>query len=284
MSRFIELNVLPENARATGAMAAAHAASTVSARYTFMPTSILVSEIEKNTDWVAVRKGESNVRNPLHLGFQKHFVKFRRRNDIEAFQRGTVDVGSIIPELTMVNAHNGLGSLEAHAGGERVVCKNGLIAPDSIIQSVRVRHTNQDMAKVLEIIQGFASQMDVVVGRVKVYRSIILDQDEVMAFAANAATIRSKYYTNRVVSESLLGVHRAEDSGENLWNVFNRVQENLIRGYAQVNGVRKGKAVITKSRAIASIPVSMGLNKDLWSLCEDFAQGNREIVEIESNN
>ena len=59
----------------------------------------------------------------------------------------------------------------------------------------------------------------------------------------------------------LLECRRADDTNDNLWTVFNRVQENLITGgIHSINA--KGRA--TKTRPIRAIREDVRVNAALW--------------------
>ena len=66
---------------------------------------------------------------------------------------------------------------------------------------------------------------------------------------------------------------RYGDVGGDLWRVFNRVQENLIRG--GIKGGPKlwdnGKVQSRSVRPVRGITQGIALNADLWSLAEKIA-------------
>jgi hypothetical protein len=67
----------------------------------------------------------------------------------------------------------------------------------------------------------------------------------------------------------MLAIRRVEDSGSDLWSVFNRVQENLLNGgILTVTPKDNGKVRRSRSRAIRSIDQNLVVNKMLWSLTE----------------
>jgi hypothetical protein len=60
---------------------------------------------------------------------------------------------------------------------------------------------------------------------------------------------------------------RAEDQSNNLWTVFNTVQENLVRGgLSDSRRDRRGK--LRTMRSLKGIDSRVFLNKALWSLAE----------------
>ena len=95
------------------------------------------------------------------------------------------------------------------------------------------------------------------------------------AFAA--AALRLRYddpHTAPVGPEKLLELRRYEDAGDNLWNVLNRLQENLCRGGLQDESRRRvnGKR-FPRTRAITGLDRNVKLNKELWSLAQRVANG-----------
>jgi hypothetical protein len=77
--------------------------------------------------------------------------------------------------------------------------------------------------------------------------------EQAREFAFNAA--RLKYNDNDMptnIVENLLQVNRLEDEGNDLWSIFNRVQESLTEDVNNFN-------------------VDITLNKQLFSLTEQYA-------------
>ena len=64
----------------------------------------------------------------------------------------------------------------------------------------------------------------------------------------------------------LLTPNRKEDEGDDLWKVFNVVQEKMVRGGVQVSN-KRGK--VTKMRKIDNIIAQNTINTKLWSLAEE---------------
>jgi hypothetical protein len=92
------------------------------------------------------------------------------------------------------------------------------------------------------------------------------------AFAMQASALRwpEADFSNIPSAPGLLRVRRAADSGDDLWSVFNVLQENLIRGGVRYFHPQTGGR--GKSRAIRSITENVRLNQELWQLAEDFSR------------
>ena len=70
---------------------------------------------------------------------------------------------------------------------------------------------------------------------------------------------------------SLLKARRAGDVGTDLWTVFNRLQESLIRGGFQYTSVNSNNVVRTVGRrAVKSIDAQVKLNRALWNIAEQY--------------
>ena len=78
-------------------------------------------------------------------------------------------------------------------------------------------------------------------------------------FAYKAATLRTKAKVN---VEELLAVERDADHGDDLWAVFNRVQEKILGG-----SFRSGKR---KSRSVTSFQKDIELNEQLFELAGSY--------------
>lgn len=94
---------------------------------------------------------------------------------------------------------------------------------------------------------------------------IRLDKHEQRAFAETALEYRYDGMHVPVLPETLLRSNRREDEADDLWTVYQRTQENAIRG-GQTERTAKGQR--TKTRAINGIDGDIKTNRFLWSLAE----------------
>jgi hypothetical protein len=65
-------------------------------------------------------------------------------------------------------------------------------------------------------------------------------------------------------------VSRPEDEGNDLYKVFNRVQEGIIRGGFNINATTKSGT--KKVRKISNMLKDLDINGQLWVLAEEFAE------------
>jgi len=232
----------------------------VSEKYAFIPT-IEVVEMFRNSSWYPVEAKESFVRLTHNQGYQKHLIRFRHISDFLTEKEEAV-------EIVLTNSHNRTSSFIIQAGVFRFICGNGLVVANNIFEKISIRHIGFKEVAVKEAIERIVANTDKINEKINLYKQIKLNYTEQLSLAKAAKDIRFKPY-QEVDIYTLIQSHRKEDNGDDLWRVFNRLQENAIRG-----GV-KGKNIITNrnftSKPIKSIDSLISINEKLFDLTERFA-------------
>lgn len=168
-------------------------------------------------------------------------------------------------EIVLVNDSSGMTSNIACMGMIRFVCQNGLMT-GSNIQELRVPHRGNAMDEVIEGVYTILGQSERVDESMDGMKSLTLTGDEQRLFAQEA--IRLRWGDEAPIEpERVLMTRRFEDRQPTLWNVFNRTQENLIRG--GLYGRTKTNRNMT-TRPINSVDESVRVNRGLWDLADDF--------------
>lgn len=237
-----------------------HAEKT-SERYSFVST-LQVVDVLRQSEWMPVSARESG--SQLHNGFQKHEIRFRN----PAFNRELM-VGEEVPEVVLQNSHMGTASFHLMAGLFRCICSNQMCVPSGIAGDFRVRHVGYANRFVQAALDGIVKTMPKTLERVEGYKAIPLDLSEQNAFAKAAIELRFDGDRYSVDPHAMLSKRRSGDSGDDLWTVFSRVQENVIRGGITTRN-RKGKR--RRSRPVRSIDTSTSLNRSLWILADEMAR------------
>ncbi|HEY1787404.1 MAG TPA: DUF932 domain-containing protein, partial [Verrucomicrobiae bacterium] len=103
---------------------------------------------------------------------------------------------------------------------------------------------------------------------------------EMAAFAEAALRLRFEDVAKAPISPNkLLDCRRAEDAGNDLWHVFNRLQEHLTcGGQRDWSRRREGGRRFPRTRAISGLDQNIRLNRELWNLAERVA--NREAIVV----
>jgi hypothetical protein len=87
---------------------------------------------------------------------------------------------------------------------------------------------------------------------------------------ANAAIdIRFDTNTHYIKADELLKVNHEEDEIPSLWNVYNRIQEAMIRGGVKMKNLVTNKTFTSK--AINGIDATIKFNKELFEVVEKVA-------------
>ena len=267
-----------------------------SERYVYISTSDMLDELMKR-DFVPVEARMSRVREPSgewtspesRFGYTKHMVRLRRRDDLAG--GGARRVGDTSFEVIMKNAHDGTGSYQFMAGLLKLICTNGLVVSDGSVGNVKVIHTGNRQRQIDKVVEGATIVLEQgprVIETVKLWQSLMLSVDERTAFAESAHTLRfgdakGEVHTP-ITPQQLLIPRRYADEPNDLWTVFNRVQENAVRGGITAMGRNaQNRPHRVTSREIRGIDGDIKLNKALWQLSEKLAAhkiGERVVEEV----
>jgi len=228
-------------------------------RYTYIPTIDVVHGLRAN-GFEAYEVRQTRCRLEDKRGFAKHLISLRH----------TADFGKAgeVPEIILLNSHDGSSGYRLMSGVFRVVCSNGLICGD-ISGDVKVRHTGDVIDRVVEGATRIVEESNRVVESIEDFRSIQLDRTEQHAFAKGALALKYEDPNAAPIApQRLLDVRRHEDRSGDMWTVFNRVQEALVRG--GVSGVSSSGRRMT-TRSVTGVSESVKLNRALWSYAQAVA-------------
>ena len=237
----------------------------VSPRYTFVPTARIVDGLAEH-NWVPVTVEEQRIRNEARRGFQKHLIRFRRSEQMQTLDEWNV-------ELVLLNSHDKGCAYQLHAGIYRRICSNGLVMSEGAFQAIRFRHAGLEPEEVVQAsfrLLDFVPRVGELVNR---FRSRSLEVHETLDLARHALLLRyDSVQSVPVEPDTLLKARRTEDEGTDLWRTMNRVGENLERGgVSDFHRDKRGK--LRSVRALRGIDSKVSLNKGLWGLAEQLANG-----------
>jgi hypothetical protein len=130
-----------------------------------------------------------------------------------------------------------------------------------------MRHNQFKLDDVKELADNFSKKLPMIEQSVGRMMSRELTTDEKIQFVKESAKIR--FNAEKTLSDmeilGLLTPNRSEDEGDDMWRVFNTVQEKFIRGGVQVSNQR-GR--MSKMRKIDNILAQNTINTKLWELAE----------------
>lgn len=252
-----------------------HPHARVSPRYSFVPTAAVV-ECLRAEGWAPVWAAEQRVRTPERRGFQKHLVRFARRDDLSRSLPREER-----PELVLVNSHDRTSAYQLHAGVFRLVCANGMILSDCLFARVSITHVRFELARVIEASFAVVRQMPALADRLAQYKAGRLTALERWAFACAALKIKYGSVKDAPIGhDTVLRPRRPEDAAPTLWNTLNVLQENLLKGGQRDPYRRRLDASARpagRTRAIRGLDEGVRVNKALWDYAETLRGGNLDL-------
>jgi len=272
-ARFDHATALTEDAMRAIAPSifATQAHSSRSERFRPIPTIEVLRGLEREGFSVVAAK-QCIVRHDDRRDFTKHMVRLRRLDDDTKFR-----VGDTVFEVLLKNANDGSAAYDLLAGMFKILCMNSLVSQTADMESLRVRHSGDVQAKVIE---GTYRVLDTAEQSLKApqdWPRITLDRAEAQIFAEQAHTLRFADADGKVATpvkaEQLLIPRRVEDTAPNLWNVFNVVQENAIRGGLTAMGRdANNRPRRSTTREVNGIDQDVKLNRALFTLAAKMAE------------
>ena len=176
--------------------------------------------------------------------------------------------GQQVPEIIILNSHGGESSFQLLPGIFRSVCTNSLVCGQSFGE-IRVPHRGNVVEKVIEGAYEVLGIFDKVEEKRGAMESLLLPPPAQQAFARAALTYRFGEDHQPVMASQILTPRRYEDRQDDLWSVFNRCQENLLKG-GLPGRTAKGKR--SHTRAVNGIDGDIKLNRALWVMAEQMQQ------------
>lgn len=228
-------------------------------RYTCIPTITLLENLRQE-GFQPFFACQSRTRDEGRRGHAKHMLRLRREGQ---FGRDEV------PEIILLNSHDGSSSYQMIPGMFRFVCTNGMVCGQTFGE-IRVPHKGDIVGQVIEGAYEVLDIFDRVKESSEEMKSIQLKSEEQRILASTA--LKWKYDANRegkhipLQPEDVLQVRREADKPTDLWTTYQRVQENMSKGGLWSKS-EKGR--YSKTRAVTGIDGDIKLNRVLWEMAEE---------------
>lgn len=250
-----------------------------SSRYAFIPTSRVIDGM-REAGFQPYSAIQSRTRVPGKADYTKHLIRFRPQNTSIA------NLGDTAVEVVLVNSHDGTSRYELSLGAFRLACLNGMMVAEGIAEIIKIRHTGNVIADVIDATQDILHRAPLVAETIRQWKTIDLLPSEARILAEEAHSLRFDEGATAPEPEKLLQLRRREDNGTDLWTTFNRIQENTVAG-----GLRTytpathtdGRFVPSRrnrTRPVVGIAENTKLNRALWSLAEKMAALKTGLVTV----
>ena len=185
----------------------------------YIPTLDVVSKLQ-NEGWEIQGVDEERAKNRKIISnyVQMHHPDFTVKNN-----KGQDEA---IASLTISNSCSGNKPLRLDLGAYREVCSNGLIRFENAELS-KIQHTKVNIRDLDLFIFELSAKSNKLIEEINAMKNKNMSHDKIKRFAYNAAKLRFNEDDDKFDIDALLKVNRTEDEGNDVWTVFNRIQENL---------------------------------------------------------
>ncbi|WP_336285963.1 DUF932 domain-containing protein [Citrobacter arsenatis] len=226
-----------------------------SARYRYIPTITLLENLQRE-GFQPFFACQTRVRDLSKREHTKHMLRLRRAGQI---------TGQQVPEIILLNSHDGSSSYQMLPGIFRSVCTNSLVCGQSFGE-IRVPHKGNVVEKVIKGAYEVLGVFDRVEEKREAMESLLLPPPAQQAMAQAALTYRFGEEHQPVSVAQILTPRRYEDRQDDLWTTYQRLQENLLKG-GLPGHTAKGKR--SHTRAVNGIDGDVKLNRALWVMAEN---------------
>ena len=240
----------------------------VSNKYLFVNTETIIDDLEK-LGWLPVQAAQRTSRKSEGTIFSKHMVAFQNP-DIKIT---SADGDDAYPRILLTNSHDGMQSFKFSVGIFRLVCSNGLVVADEQFSDFKIKHKGYTFGELRNVVKQAVEDLPNKVQVMNDMKNRILTDEEKNKLALDAMLIRAnikpdsdkakKFNYDQETITDILDPKRNADKGNDLWRVFNVVQEKITQG--DFHAALKG-AKVRKVRKIKSFEKDMQVNKQLFKL------------------
>lgn len=236
----------------------------VSEHYTHIPTNKVINDM-RTLGWDVVDAKEVKARKASTKGVQKHLVVFRNPDVVINGEDGD----TVFPQILLTNSHDGKNSFTFTAGLFRLVCENGLVISTTQFEDVKMRHMGYTFEDLQQNIREMVEKLPLTVESMNKMKEIEMNEQAALDFAKRALETRfGEKQMNRIQVDlnDLLKPTREEDYGNDVWSIFNVVQEKIISG----DFVYGSGSKVRKARSVKNFNQDQKINKELFELALEY--------------
>lgn len=242
-----------------------------SEKYKHVQTSDIVNKFA-GLGYKVTATSQVKTRKVEKQGFQKHLIRFANENST------LVNVLDSRPEIVLINSHDGSTGYEMMLGIYRLVCANGLVVGNTF-GGMKFRHSGTNvMTEIERAVEEIQTEIPRISAKIQDFSNIQLTESKVREYAEQAVKLIVPKTGFNVSLDSALTVRHQADQTNTLWNVYNRLQESLLRGGVSyntrnVNPLTNEISVrAATNRPVKNIGRNIEINRSLWDLTEEFAK------------
>ena len=234
----------------------------VSDKYLHVNTETIIDDLAK-LGWLPVTASQRKARaTDKTTIFSKHMVSFQNPDLMIKGKNGD----DAFPRLILTNSHDGFNSFQFRVGIYRFVCSNGLVVADEEFSAFRIRHKGYTFAELQEVVVQAVKDLPnkvEVLNKMQLRELTPVEQRQLAIDAMQLRTNRIDAIWDEETIQDVLTPIRDADKGNDLWSVFNVIQEKITQGgySAALNGAK-----VRKVRKIKSFEKDLEVNQKLFKL------------------
>ena len=221
----------------------------VSEKYTVANTYTVIQDMEK-LGWKVVRAAQRRATKKSSGRFSYHMVALQNP-DIKITKQvdGGEEIVECFPQIILTNSHDGLSCFQFRVGLYRCICSNGLVISDAELSEFKIRHIYYSFENLRAVVGRILEALPSKVERMSQMSNVLLSEDQKLDFAKKALSIRKgvkeeELQADEETYKDLLTPVRKEDEGSSLWNVYNVLQEKIVKGgYTTAEEGKKARKV-----------------------------------------
>lgn len=260
---------LQEAIQAVPAIGSTRGGDNTSKTYQFVSTRNILEHVLDN-GW-NITQASAQGRSP----YAKHRVTLVHDKDLALAADPNTNQEGVL-RIELFNSHDKTQKFMLAAGYFRFVCANGLVLSSGACNVIKTKHRFSDnrlqaiLDQTVELSERFPKVLEIIEG----FKSRQLSHAEQVSFARYAIQGRYNYRKElpksfgdiEKMSNLILTPRRKEDEGDSTWEVYNRVQENIVKG---VEGI---------TRPLRGYGDSVRVNQLLWKGAETALQySNKQL-------
>lgn len=244
----------------------------VSDKYVMANTSTVIDDMEK-LGWKVVRAAQRKPSKRSSGRFSYHMVALQNPDIKITKQIGDgEEIVDCYPQIILTNSHDGLNCFQFRAGLYRCICSNGLVISDGELSEFKIRHIYYTFEELRKVVEKIIAALPGRVEKMTQMANVQLTKEQKLEFARKALGIRKgieveELQADQETYEDLLTPLRKEDEGDSLWNVYNVLQEKIVRGGFQE--AREGKKA-RKVRKVTSFIKELDLSKKIDEVAKTY--------------
>jgi hypothetical protein len=236
--------------------------SSCSDRYALVNTARVVERITSE-GWEIIGGRQARTRMPENAQFARHSVLLAKKGDDDSRIRGRA-------YTQLMNAHAGRGSARFRAGIYTFACANECLSGAFLDIKIESRHIGNAEDRMIEAFYQIAQNMPALTARVSEWAKFTVNYAQARELAEAGLTARFGEDRAKWAIDAdtvVRNVRRTEDATTDLWSVYNRVQENILRPFQQ-GRLNEDTGRRIPFRKVSALDSVAQINTALWNTAD----------------